>query len=147
MTQRKSRSKTAEVRTIKQYCSVCKKTFDMPVVEESENQDVIWLSCPGCKGFLPYMKDREEFMREEGSGGGSGSADIDEDIAPEDIDKENAKEYFETDEYNIGDIIYHRSWNDYGKVMSKETLPGNRKTILVKFINQGKIRLIEGVTS
>jgi len=147
LTPRKSKGKTAEVRTIRQYCSVCKKTFDMPVVEESENQDVIWLSCPGCKGFLPYMKDSDEFIRDGGEEGGDEHVDIDEDIAPEDIDKENAKEYFETEEYNIGDIIYHRSWNDYGKVLSKETLPGNRKTIIVKFINQGKIRLIEGVAS
>ena len=78
---------------------------------------------------------------------GKEAVEIDEDIAPEDIDKENAREYIETEEYNIGDIIYHRSWNDYGKVLSKEVLPGNRKTIIVKFINQGKIRLIEGVAS
>jgi len=144
--QRKSRSKTSEIRTIRQYCSVCKKTFDMPVVEES-SKDVIWLSCPGCKGFLPYMKESEEFIFEDETEKGKEAVEIDEDIAPEDIDKENAREYIETEEYNIGDIIYHRSWNDYGKVLSKEVLPGNRKTIIVKFINQGKIRLIEGVAS
>ena len=146
MVQRKSRSKTSEIRTIRQYCSVCKKTFDMPVVEES-SKDVIWLSCPGCKGFLPYMKESEEFIFEDETEKGKEAVEIDEDIAPEDIDKENAREYIETEEYNIGDIIYHRSWNDYGKVLSKEVLPGNRKTIIVKFINQGKIRLIEGVAS
>ena len=146
MVQRKSRSKTSEIRTIRQYCSVCKKTFDMPVVEES-SKDVIWLSCPGCKGFLPYMKESEEFIFEDETEREKQAVEIDEDIAPEDIDKENAREYIETEEYNIGDIIYHRSWNDYGKVLSKEVLPGNRKTIIVKFINQGKIRLIEGVAS
>ena len=146
MVQRRSRSKTTEIRTIRQYCSVCKKTFDMPVVEES-SKDVIWLSCPGCKGFLPYMKESEEFIFEDEMEKGKEAVEIDEDIAPEDIDKENAREYIETEEYNIGDIIYHRSWNDYGKVLSKEVLPGNRKTIIVKFINQGKIRLIEGVAS
>ncbi len=146
MVQRRSRGKTTEIRTIRQYCSVCKKTFDMPVVEES-SKDVIWLSCPGCKGFLPYMKESEEFIFEDEMEMGKEAVEIDEDIAPEDIDKENAREYIETEEYNIGDIIYHRSWNDYGKVLSKEVLPGNRKTIIVKFINQGKIRLIEGVAS
>jgi len=118
----------------------------MPVVEES-SKDVIWLSCPGCKGFLPYMKESEELIFEDETEKGKEAVEIDEDIAPEDIDKENAREYIETEEYNIGDIIYHRSWNDYGKVLSKEVLPGNRKTIIVKFINQGKIRLIEGVAS
>ena len=136
--------KAAKVnRTIKQYCSVCKKDFDMEVVDGDESNDVVWLKCPGCKGFLPYMTD------EEGAAGQGASGAIDGttgELAPEDIDKEQAKEYEESDEYEIDDIIYHRSWNDYGKVIAKEELPGHRKTIVVNFINQGKIRLLEGVT-
>ncbi len=78
------------------------------------------------------------------SGPNEGSK-IEGDLAPEDIDPERALEYSETGEYKVGDIIYHRSWNDYGKVTAKESLPGNRKIIYVHFVNQGKIRLLEGV--
>ena len=144
MAQRKGKSAGTKVKSIEQYCSVCKKTFDMPIIEEADNHEVIWLKCPGCEGFLPYMTGHSEEGEdtcgdEEGQGGGA------HELALEDIDIENALEYSEKNEYKIGDIIYHRSWNDYGKVIEKEILPGHRKTIHVQFVNQGKIRLLEGV--
>jgi hypothetical protein len=132
-------------RTMDQYCSVCKKNFDMEVIEEAENNEVLWLKCPGCQGYLPFMTGEGE---ETGDGEGT-NATMSEggiDLAPEDIDKDNVREYEESSEYQMDEIIYHRSWNDYGKVIAKEILPGNRKTIVVHFINQGKIRLLEGVT-
>ena len=135
--------KTAKKRTIKQHCTPCNKDFDMEVVESAAgSDDVIWLKCPGCQGFLPYMVEDEE---------ASSSANSAEpvELAPEDIgddEKENAREYFDTEEYEVDEIIYHRSWHDHGKVISKEELPGNRKTIVVSFVNQGTIRLLEGVT-
>ena len=128
-------------RMMEQYCSVCKKKFEMPVVEEAE--EVIWLKCPGCQGYLPFMTGEQgspsKTISETNRVGGT------EDLAPEDIDPERALEYTETGEYKVGDVIYHRSWNDYGKITAKESLPGNRKIIHVHFINQGKIRLLEGV--
>jgi hypothetical protein len=114
----------------------------MEIVEGDESNDVIWLKCPGCEGFLPYMTD------EDGEGADDDALDAPE-LAPEDLDeeeKEQASEYVESGEYEIDEIIYHRSWNDYGKVIAKEELPGHRKTIIVNFVNQGKIRLLEGVT-
>jgi hypothetical protein len=132
----------SEARVIEQYCSVCKKTFDMEVVEEAEKNDVLWLKCPGCEGFLPYMIESEEEEENEVEAAGGGQETAPEDFSAE--DKENSLEYDKAMTYKIDDIIYHRSWNDYGKVVAKETLPGNRKTILVNFGHQGKIRLLEG---
>ena len=134
--------KAAKKRMINQHCSVCKKDFDMEVVDGDESNDVIWLKCPGCEGFLPYMTEEE-------GGDAVGENDEPSELAPEDIDneeREHAKEYVESGEYTVDDVIYHRSWTDYGKVISKEELPGHRKTIIVNFVNQGKIRLLEGVT-
>ncbi len=145
MTQRKLRSKKDEKRTVAQYCSYCKKTFDMPVVEEAEDQEVIWLKCPGCSGYLPLMLDQEdmEAYEEEDSAADESSEPVD--VSLEDLDIEKAREYHESNLYEIGEVIYHRSWNDYGKVLAKETLPGNRKAIVVQFVNQGRIKLLEGV--
>jgi hypothetical protein len=119
----------------------------MEVVNDDVSNDVIWLKCPGCEGFLPYMTDEDEAgaIAGEAAGGDTEPSEL----APEDLDneeKENAKEYSESGVYEVGDVIYHRSWNDYGKVITKEELPGNRRTITVNFINQGKIRLLEEVT-
>lgn len=141
----KGTKKQAQKRMIEQYCSVCKKSFEMEVVDGDETTGVLWLKCPGCVGYLPYMIGDEGAEENEAvSGDESAGATID--LAPEDIDKEAAREYSEADEYRVEEVIYHRSWNDYGRVIAKETLPGRRKTIVVHFINQGKIRLLEGVT-
>jgi hypothetical protein len=114
----------------------------MEVVEGgTDSNDVIWLQCPGCKGFLPYMVEDEEES--------SGDAAEPKELAPEDLsddEKEQAREYHESEEYEVDEIIYHRSWHDHGKVVSKEELPGGRKTIVVSFVSQGTIRLLEGVT-
>ncbi len=141
--QRKDGSTTTKIKTIEQYCSVCKETYEMPIVDEPDDHDVVWLKCPGCAGFLPYMTDQSKNIDESGAEEEGGEAG---DLALEDIDIETAKEYVEKNVYEVGELIYHRSWNDYGKVVAKEELPGNRKTIHVLFVNQGKIRLLEGVT-
>jgi len=143
--QRKGKATGTKVKSIEQYCSVCKKTFDMPIVEEADNHEVIWLKCPECEGFLPYMTGEGEDGGEADGDVGEGRGENAPELALEDIDIEKALEYSEKSEFKIGDIIYHRSWNDYGKVIEKEILPGHRKTIHVQFVNQGKIRLLEGV--
>ena len=125
--------------TINQYCSVCKDHFDMEVVKQGSSKGVSWLKCPGCQGFLPYMSDDSEESAEK-SQQGAGT-----ELALEDLDIETAKEYSEDQVYEVGDIIHHRSWNDFGKIISKGSLPGNRRTICVQFLRQGKIQLLEGV--
>ena len=142
MAEGKVKSAGMSKKTIEQYCSVCKKTFEMPVVEQAD--EVIWLKCPGCQGYLPFMTEEHAHASEPVSDKEE-QVPVGDDLAPEDIDPDRALEYSETSEYNVGDIIYHRSWNDYGKITAKESLPGNRKIILVHFVNQGKIRLLEGV--
>lgn len=112
----------------------------MEVVKTGSSDDVLWLKCPGCDGFLPHLGDDTGELDDTGEIDGS-------QIALEDLDVENAKEYVDSQVYDVGDVIHHRSWNDYGKIMSKGTLPGNRKTIWVQFLRQGKVQLLEGVTS
>ncbi len=124
---------------MKQYCSVCKEQFEMEIVKQGKSESVIWLKCPGCQGFLPFMPE------EEAESGDTGRATKDTSIALEDLDIENSREYSEKLEFEVGEVIHHRSWNDYGKVIGKDSLPGNRKTIWVQFLRQGKVQLLEGV--
>jgi hypothetical protein len=126
-------------KTIKQHCSVCKDDFDMEIIKQGSSENVVWLKCPGCQGFLPYMPDEAESK--------DASAEAEEAIALEDLDIENAREYSDKDTFDVGEVIHHRSWNDYGKVLSKDSLPGNRRTIWVQFLRQGKVQLLEDVPS
>ena len=122
--------------TIRQHCSVCKADFDMDLIKQGSTEDVLWLKCPGCQGFLPYMPKEDledEVLPEEKT------------VAIEDLDVEHAKEYSDDQEYQIGEVIHHRSWNDFGKIVAKDRLPGNRRTIWVQFIRQGRVQLLEGV--
>ena len=98
--------------SIHQHCSVCKADFDMDVIKQGSTEDVLWLKCPGCQGFLPYMPKEDltdvERMPDE------------QKVALEDLDVEHAKEYDDKLEYQIGEILHHRSWNDFGKVVAKD---------------------------
>ena len=112
----------------------------MEVVKQGSSKGVVWLKCPGCQGFLPYMRDDAADTKAEKSPA-AGEAEL----ALEDIDVESAKEYSETEIYEIGEVLHHRSWNDFGRVVAKELLSGSRQTIWVQFVRQGKIQLLEGV--
>jgi hypothetical protein len=112
----------------------------MEVIKQGSSKGVIWLKCPGCQGFLPHMPDESDDLE-----GQQARQAADREIALEDLDVETAKEYAEDQIYDVGDVIHHRSWNDFGKVISKERLPGNRRTIWAQFLRQGKVQLLEGV--
>ena len=45
--------------TILQYCSVCKTEYEMEIVPTADDDGVLWLQCPACKGFLPKVKSVE----------------------------------------------------------------------------------------
>jgi len=171
---------------ILQYCSVCKAEYEMSVVPTSEGDDdgVVWLQCPSCKGFLPKVSSSADLQDSaaadtgadgEDAAGSATPADEESptsDIAPgdgrddasemeapaepdagtvpddepdplEDMDVSRAAAYRPWETYAEGDVIHHLAWDDYGVVVAKETLPGNRKVVLVKFAAAGTVRLIE----
>jgi len=139
---------------MQQFCSVCKSTFEMEVVRESTEDGVIWLRCPNCQGILPHMPQIGE--PDDAKGGDAGgtprpgspaaeaaAASAAADLLDE-IDPEKARPYSEADTYEVGDVVHHRAWNDYGIVKATEMLPGNRRIIRVRFVNAGEVQLLEG---
>ncbi len=122
---------------MKQYCSVCKDHLDMEVVEEGGEDEVTWLKCPRCKGILPHMK-----LADSGA-----AAEVDANaFSADSIDEAEVQEYDSSRSYEVGDVIYHRSWNDYGRVEEKLMLPGDRHAVRVQFLNQGDVNLLENVS-
>lgn len=153
--------------TILQYCSVCKAEYEMAVVptDDGEDDGVVWLQCPSCKGFLPKISSSPDLrpraeaasdaVAEEPAGEAPPADDADAAAAPapepppvaaaplDDIDPERAVPYRPWQTYELGDVIHHLAWDDYGIVIGKETLPGNRRTVKVRFAGAGEVRLIE----
>ena len=115
---------------MRQYCSVCKAHYDMLVVSETADDGVIWLKCPNCQGVLPHMPEPGEEVEP----------------APEEIDPERARPYSADEVYEVGEVVHHRGWDDYGVVTDKKALPGNRSVIIVRFMKSGEIQLIEGAS-
>lgn len=136
---------------MRQFCSVCKSTFEMEVVRESAEDGVVWLRCPNCQGILPHMPDISgEGADEVATPAQPAKASAAEEAASaaadllDEIDPEKARVYSDAETYAVGDVIHHRAWNDYGIVRATEALPGNRRIIRVRFVNAGEVQLLEG---
>ena len=118
---------------MRQYCSVCKDHLEMTVVSDTNEDGVIWLKCPRCKGILPHMEDA-----------GDADATAQSTDPLHEVDIEKAQAYDPAQDYDVGDVLHHRGWDDYGVVVEKTELPGNRKAVKVKFSEHGEIQLIVG---
>jgi hypothetical protein len=149
-----------EQSAMRQFCSVCKSTFEMEVVRESAEDGVVWLRCPNCQGILPHMPSISEpepgAAPSASASGGAPRPEPAEDEADavsaaadllDEIDPEKARSYSASETYAVGDVVHHRAWNDYGIVKATESLPGNRRIIRVRFVNAGEVQLLEGQES
>jgi hypothetical protein len=126
---------SSSARTISQYCSVCKATLDMSVVDTVQDNEVTWLKCPRCKGILPHMGSDattpDAKAGEVGSAGAEAVAETPAGFSEE--EQASAVDYDPQATYEVDQVIYHRSINRYGKVMEKKVLPGQRYVIHVAF--------------
>ena len=59
--------------------------------------------------------------------------------------REDSKEYSPRAEYQIGDVIYHKTWDDVGIVRSKEVMSNGRASLLVHFEKNKDKRLVENL--
>ena len=57
--------------------------------------------------------------------------------------REDSKEYSPKAEYQIGDVIYHKTWDDVGIVKAKEIMSNGRASLLVHFEKNKDKRLVE----
>ena len=59
--------------------------------------------------------------------------------------REDAREYSTKLEYQIGDVIYHKAWDDVGIVRAKEVMSNGRTSLLVHFEKSKDRRLVENL--
>ena len=153
---------------ILQYCSVCRAELEMELVPTSEEEEgVIWLQCPSCKGFLPKISDSKDFettpeaedppvetIKDPEPERTVEDTDDDELVGEDEstasaklslMDKESAVPYRPSKTYQVNDVIHHLAWDDCGVVLEKEVLPGNRHVNKVIFEIAGIVRLIEDI--
>lgn len=57
--------------------------------------------------------------------------------------REDSKEYSPKNVYKVGDVIYHKLWDDVGIVRAKEVMSNGRGSVLVHFEKNKEKRLVE----
>jgi hypothetical protein len=120
-------------KTLEEYCAVCKKTLTMTIVQgDKDNSDMVWVECPSCHEIKPR--------------------DLKPPSSPEETKKEDQADsktegpkiltYPGTDEFEIGDTVHHRAWDDKGEVLEKRTTKGGHLMIVVEFEKKGRKKLL-----
>jgi hypothetical protein len=131
-------------RMIQQYCSVCKATLEMAVVDTVQDHDVTWLKCPRCNGILPHMVSRDEEAPVAEAPPAAAPPVVAPTAIPE-AERGSARDYDAALTYQVGEVIYHRSFNQFGRVLEKIQLAGNRAVIRVQFETGEPLNLREGL--
>lgn len=142
---------SSSVRTIRQYCSVCKATLDMAVVDTVQAHEVTWLKCPRCNGILPHMGTADEELDDAPVTTGASPAaapappPAEAEVGLDAQQRAEARDYDPASRYEVGEVLYHRSINRYGRVVAKSILPGQRAAIRVQFDDGEEMTLREQV--
>jgi hypothetical protein len=65
----------------------------------------------------------------------------------EGIENEDCTVYAPTKSFTVGESIYHKNWDDFGKVVGKDVLSNGQSSITVEFQKSGNKKLIESISS
>jgi len=119
----------ARIKNIEAFCTVCGNVTKMELggdIPVFGNVNKRWAKCKKCRQKVVVDYN---------------SAPTEKEIDLE-VDSENFSEYSPQRTYVLGESIYHKGWDDYGKVIGKV-----RNSITVEFQKIGQKKLIESVTS
>ena len=123
----------ARLKNIEAFCSSCNTISKMEISGElsgEENNNKRWAKCKKCKQTM--VIDLEESF---------GATKV----SLEGIENSECTTYTPTKTYELGETIYHQNWDDFGKVVTKETLSNGRNSISVEFQKSGLKKLIESL--
>ena len=113
------------------FCTVCQRVVKMDMIRKEPSEEVTWLKCPDCGGYVPYMSTS---VRE--------SLGLTEDLL-ETVDISNVPAYNMSENYNIGQVFYHSVWDDYGLVLEKGKKSKKGRSIMVSFVKSGLKKIVE----
>jgi len=100
------------------------------VISGEDSVSKKWAKCKSCKQVM--LVDVSAYLK-------TGALSL------EGIENEDCTVYSPSRTYQVGESIYHENWDDFGKVISKETLSNGQKSISVEFQKSGFKKLIESL--
>lgn len=95
-----------------------------------ENENKRWAKCKKCKQTMVIDLDVDVGNTK---------------VSLEGIENSDCTTYAPTKTFEVGETIYHRNWDDFGKVVTKETLSNGRNSISVEFQKSGLKKLVESL--
>ena len=123
----------ARLKNIEAFCSSCNAIRKMEItgnVTGDENENKRWAKCKKCKQTMVIDLEANTSMTK---------------VSLEGIEDSDCTTYSPTKTFELGDTIYHQDWDDFGKVVTKETLSNGRNSISVEFQKSGLKKLIESL--
>ena len=127
----------ARIKNVEAFCSVCNTMRKMELAgevsttEEEEQGKKRWAKCKKCKQTM--IIDLIEDVKESK-------------VSLEGIENGECTTYEPTKSFNIGESIYHKNWDDFGKVVGKEVLSNGQSSITVEFQKSGNKKLVESLS-
>lgn len=124
----------AKIKNVEAYCSFCDSYqkveihMDMKALDDDSKR---WAKCKKCKHMFIINPETEVLKKEK--------------INVKEIDLVNYVIYSPDKKFEIGQSIYHQSWNDYGKVVSKQIVSNGKSAIVVEFQKLGSKKLLENI--
>jgi hypothetical protein len=123
--------KTETHRRKSHFCSVCQRVIKMDMIRKAPTDEVTWLQCPDCEGIVPLLSSAAKEMM-----------GAKEEVANTVITSE-VPEYDMSGNYDIGQVLYHPIWDDYGIVLQKGKESQRGRTIMVSFLKGGLKKIVE----
>jgi hypothetical protein len=123
----------ARLKNIEAFCNSCNSIQKMEIkgeVSGEESETKKWAKCKTCKHVMEI--DISEHLKNI-------------DVSLDGIENEDCTVYSPIRTFKIGESIYHENWDDFGKVISKETLSNGQSSISVEFQKSGSKKLIESL--
>ena len=125
----------ARIKNIEAFCSSCNAMRKMELtgdVAGEGNENKKWAKCKKCKQTM--IIDIESDVKEKK-------------YSLEGIENQECTTYSPMKKYELGETIYHQGWDDFGKVVTKETLSNGQNSITVEFQKSGFKKLVESLNN
>ena len=123
----------AKIKNIEAFCTSCGALQKMEIsgeVSGEGNENKRWAKCKKCKQTMIIDLDNDVLTTK---------------VSLEGIENEECTTYSPAKTFKVGEAIYHENWDDFGKVISKETLSNGQHSIAVEFQKSGLKKLIESL--
>ncbi len=121
-------------KNIEAFCRTCAAVTKMEIATpagEAFGEEAYWAKCKKCKNKLVITLD--DIIR-------------DDRISVKNIDMGEAVDYSPDKDYEIGSVLFHKGWEDFGVVKSKSHLSSTKISLTVEFQSKGIKKLLASTT-